>query len=281
MAMVAATIANDGVMMKPQAVLEIRDRSGRRVALREPERLGQVVRPETARTVGRIMSRVVEEGTGSGVRGIEGLAVAGKTGTAETGRGDLNDAWFIAFAPVDQPDVAVAVVVEDTTETGRRRGGPDRASHPGGALVRASCGRRAGPSHGAVGTCPDGRTGTRPCALTRRRPCAGCSTGRYRSSARSGAVAWPASSWPRTSRCTARSRSRCWPSATPRTSSSSSASSARPRRGGGLNHPNIVQIYDRGQAEGTYYIAMEYLEGENLKELINREGRCRRGARST
>ena len=118
MAMVAATIANGGVMMKPQAVLEIRDRSGRRVASREPERLDEVLRPETAQTVGRIMSQVVEEGTGSGVRGIEGLSVAGKTGTAETGRGDLNDAWFIAFAPVDQPKVAVAVVVEDTPETG-------------------------------------------------------------------------------------------------------------------------------------------------------------------
>ena len=45
------------------------------------------------------------------------------------------------------------------------------------------------------------------------------------------------------------------------------------RAAAGLNHPNIVQVYDRGQAEGSYYIAMEYLEGENLKELIEREGR--------
>ena len=44
------------------------------------------------------------------------------------------------------------------------------------------------------------------------------------------------------------------------------------RAAAGLNHPNIVQIYDRGEAEGTYYIAMEYLEGETLKDLIDREG---------
>jgi penicillin-binding protein A len=44
--------------------------------------------------------------------------VAGKTGTAQTGRRNLNDAWFIAFAPVVQPRVALAVVVEDTTQYG-------------------------------------------------------------------------------------------------------------------------------------------------------------------
>src|SRR3954470_20714407 len=40
----------------------------------------------------------------------------------------------------------------------------------------------------------------------------------------------------------------------------------------GLSHPNIVSIYDRGRAEGTYYIAMEYLDGRSVKELIVREG---------
>src|SRR5213080_424616 len=40
----------------------------------------------------------------------------------------------------------------------------------------------------------------------------------------------------------------------------------------GLSHPNIVSIYDRGEAEGTYYIAMEYLDGRSLKELIVKRG---------
>jgi eukaryotic-like serine/threonine-protein kinase len=39
-----------------------------------------------------------------------------------------------------------------------------------------------------------------------------------------------------------------------------------------LSHPNIVSIYDRGEAEGTYYIAMEYLDGRSLKELIVARG---------
>jgi peptidoglycan glycosyltransferase len=124
MAMVAATIANRGVMMEPQAVQEIRSREGKRIAVREPRQLGRVLKAETADTVARIMGRVVEEGTGSGVRGIEGLPVAGKTGTAETGRGTLNDAWFIAFAPVERPSVAIAVVVEDTNETGGTAAAP-------------------------------------------------------------------------------------------------------------------------------------------------------------
>jgi serine/threonine-protein kinase len=48
----------------------------------------------------------------------------------------------------------------------------------------------------------------------------------------------------------------------------------------GLSHPNIVSIYDRGEAEGTYYIAMEYLDGRSLKELVVARGRCRSPTRS-
>ena len=44
------------------------------------------------------------------------------------------------------------------------------------------------------------------------------------------------------------------------------------RNAAGLSHPHIVRIYDRGQAEGTYYIAMEYLDGPTLKELLVRKG---------
>ena len=62
--------------------------------------------------------------------------------------------------------------------------------------------------------------------------------------------------------------------ATRATSSSSSASAARRQNAAGLSHPNIVSIYDRGEAEGTYYIAMEYVEGRTLKELIVARGPC-------
>ena len=64
-----------------------------------------------------MMGNVVREGTGTQAA-LQGLDVAGKTGTAETGANGLNDAWFVGFAPKDDPKVAVAVVVERTPETG-------------------------------------------------------------------------------------------------------------------------------------------------------------------
>src|SRR5688572_10935872 len=42
----------------------------------------------------------------------------------------------------------------------------------------------------------------------------------------------------------------------------------------GLSHPNIVSIFDRGEADGSYYIVMEYVEGRTLKELIRSRGLC-------
>ena len=59
-----------------------------------------------------MMELAVRGGTGTSAI-IPGVRVAGKTGTAETGRGDINTTWFMAFAPADAPKVAVAVVVED------------------------------------------------------------------------------------------------------------------------------------------------------------------------
>jgi peptidoglycan glycosyltransferase len=71
----------------------------------------------TAETLGQIMRQVVDEGTGRAAQ-IGDLEVAGKTGTAETPRAGRNDAWFIAFAPVSTPRVAIAVVIEDTEQFG-------------------------------------------------------------------------------------------------------------------------------------------------------------------
>ena len=67
------------------------------------------------------------------------------------------------------------------------------------------------------------------------------------------------------------SRSSCCTRASRRTASSSSASGARPPRRPGLQHPNVVGVYDRGEFDGTYYIAMEYCEGGSLKDVIARE----------
>ena len=68
------------------------------------------------------------------------------------------------------------------------------------------------------------------------------------------------------------SRSRSWPSATPPTRASSSGSAVRPRPRPGLNHPNIVSVYDRGEADGSYYIVMEHLPGPDLKAIIRQHG---------
>ena len=101
MATIAAAIANGGVRMEP------------RIARSEPKSGERVIRRRTARTLTRLMEGVVEGGTGTAAR-ISGVRVAGKTGTAEVDvAGERrNHAWFICFAPVGAPKVAIAVVSE-------------------------------------------------------------------------------------------------------------------------------------------------------------------------
>jgi peptidoglycan glycosyltransferase len=72
---------------------------------------------ENAETLTRMMEAVVQSGTGTAAQ-LSGIAVAGKTGTAETGVSHRNTAWFICFAPADNPRVAVAVVVENQSGAG-------------------------------------------------------------------------------------------------------------------------------------------------------------------
>jgi peptidoglycan glycosyltransferase len=117
MAEVVATIANGGVVMAPHLVDRVRDRTGQLVVATAPQSLGRAISSATAATLTGIMRRVVDEGTGQAAQ-LGGLEVAGKTGTAQTARAGLNDAWFIAFAPASSPRIAIAVVVEDTTDFG-------------------------------------------------------------------------------------------------------------------------------------------------------------------
>ena len=70
----------------------------------------------------------------------------------------------------------------------------------------------------------------------------------------------------------ARWPSRCYTSDMPATMSSSPASGREAQSAAALNHPHIVSIYDRGQAEDSYYIAMEYLEGKSLKDIVVEDG---------
>jgi peptidoglycan glycosyltransferase len=112
MAMVAATIANRGVEMKPQLVERILSPGGHTVSHLRPTRLATPIRRQTADELAHMMELAVQGGTGTPAQ-IPGIRVAGKTGTAETGRANINTTWFTAFAPVEAPKIAIAVVVEN------------------------------------------------------------------------------------------------------------------------------------------------------------------------
>jgi penicillin-binding protein A len=123
MAMVAGTIANNGVLMEPYVVDRIVAPDGSIVVRGRPNELNRVVKPQTAEEVGAMMVDAVERGTGTAAR-IPGVTVAGKTGTAETGISGLNTTWFIAFAGRGKPQVAIAVVVEQQHSTGGQVAAP-------------------------------------------------------------------------------------------------------------------------------------------------------------
>jgi peptidoglycan glycosyltransferase len=112
MATVAATVANGGVRMQPHLTDRIIDEDGRTVRRIAPKEAERVIDAGSARELTAMMSNVVREGTGVGAA-LEGIEVAGKTGTAELNIAQrINQPWFIGFAPLDAPKVAVAVTVE-------------------------------------------------------------------------------------------------------------------------------------------------------------------------
>ncbi|WP_327048869.1 penicillin-binding transpeptidase domain-containing protein [Microbispora sp. NBC_01189] len=122
MAMVAAGIANQGTVMKPYLVNKVLGPDGAEIDGTDPESLSEAVTPEVAGELTKMMISVVEHGTGGAAR-LPGMTVAGKTGTAETSPGKPSHAWFIAFAPVDDPRVAVAVFVESGSAGNDATGG--------------------------------------------------------------------------------------------------------------------------------------------------------------
>jgi penicillin-binding protein A len=113
MAMVAAAVANRGKLMTPRFATKVVDQDGRTVKTYKPSVYSQVMSPSSAADVTDMMKRVVEEGTGTPAQ-LGGVSVAGKTGTAQVGvaGSNLTQPWFIGFAPVEAPKVAVAVTIE-------------------------------------------------------------------------------------------------------------------------------------------------------------------------
>jgi peptidoglycan glycosyltransferase len=109
MALIAASIGNDGVMMTPKLVREVRDPTGRVIRGFEPEPFRRVMEEGNAAALTTMMQGVVSGGTGTAAQ-IPGVTVAGKTGTAQNPNGNPH-AWFVSFAPAEAPLIAVAVVV--------------------------------------------------------------------------------------------------------------------------------------------------------------------------
>jgi peptidoglycan glycosyltransferase len=124
MAMVAAAVANGGKLMKPQIWNRVVDPDGRVSERLDPAEYSQPVSSQTAEELTAAMEGVVSEGTGTNAA-IPGVPVAGKTGTAETpgnaacgGGEEENQAWFIGFAPAEDPKIAIAASVECTEQFG-------------------------------------------------------------------------------------------------------------------------------------------------------------------
>ncbi len=112
MAMVSAGIANGGNVMKPYLVQNIKTVDLKTVSETKPESLHQAVSPDVANQLTQMMIDVVQNGTGKPGQ-IKGVQVAGKTGTAQTTPDKPPFAWFTAFAPANDPKIAVAVMIED------------------------------------------------------------------------------------------------------------------------------------------------------------------------
>jgi peptidoglycan glycosyltransferase len=138
MALVAAGIGNQGVIMTPHAMSQIRDSQGNLVSVYKPKPWLTATTPGTAALVTSLMQAVVTSGTATQVGFPASWDVAAKTGTAETGpNATLTNDWMIAFAPANNPKVAVAVVVPNQpgSDTGAQVSGPPMKTILGDALA--------------------------------------------------------------------------------------------------------------------------------------------------
>ena len=115
MAMVGCALANDGTIMHPYLVEGIYNANGQRSFTASPTTFQQAVSKRTADRMTTVLEGVVSNGTGYNAQ-LQSAAVAGKTGTAETGN-DADDSWFVGYAPADDPEVVVAVILEQAIDS--------------------------------------------------------------------------------------------------------------------------------------------------------------------
>lgn len=116
MAMITSAIANEGKMMQPRLVTKVIDKDGKIIEEKKDKVLSEVTSVENANYIRDMMVSVVNEGTGTSAY-LDSVQIAGKTGTADK-ENNLLDAWFVGFAPAYDPDLAIALVVEDSDDTG-------------------------------------------------------------------------------------------------------------------------------------------------------------------
>lgn len=132
-ALISAGIANEGVVMNPRMVDRV---IGPDLSVQQSfdsTEFGRAQEKKDAQTLTEMMVANVDSGVASGAR-IDGVDVAGKTGTAENGKNDPYTLWFTGFAPADDPQVAVAVLLEDGGGRGQQ-GGSNLLAAPIGKTV--------------------------------------------------------------------------------------------------------------------------------------------------
>jgi peptidoglycan glycosyltransferase len=139
MALVAGSIGNGGVMMRPRLVREVRDPTGQVIAEFDPQVYSEPMSAQNAAALTQMMVAVVSGGTGTAAQ-IPGVEVAGKTGTAQHGDGEPPHAWFTSFAPAGAPRVAVAVIVLDGGSLGSEATGGQVAAPIARAVIEAALG---------------------------------------------------------------------------------------------------------------------------------------------
>jgi penicillin-binding protein A len=134
MALVAGAIGNGGVMMQPRLVTDVRDPESSPLRHFDPAEYGEPLSELNAGILTEMMVSVVQSGTGTAAQ-VPGVTVAGKTGTAQTAEGEAPHAWFVAFAPADDPEIAVAVMILNGGDLGREATGGQLSAPIAKALI--------------------------------------------------------------------------------------------------------------------------------------------------
>lgn len=111
-AMIAAAIANGGVLMKPYLMDHVENAGGDVIKKFMPQAYGSLMTSKEAANLAELMKAVVTEGTGSALK-TDAYQAAGKTGSAEFDKNKETHAWFVGYAPADDPKIAVSVIVEE------------------------------------------------------------------------------------------------------------------------------------------------------------------------